>query len=138
MTLHYLAKRTRPDILTAVSFCATRVLFQTEEDSKKLDRILGFLLGTQHQQLILKIGSKLQLRAYVDSSFGVYEDEKSVAGIVIMLGGATIYVKSSKQKIVTRSSTESELVGMSDALSQILWSREFLLQQGLSLGPAVF
>ena len=137
MTLHYLAKRTRPDILTAVSFCATRVLFPTEEDSKKLDRILGFLLSTQHQQLILEIGSKLQLRAYVDSSFGVYEDGKSVTGVVIMLGGATIYVKSSKQKFVTRSSTESELVGISDALSQILWSREFLLQQGLSLGPAV-
>ena len=137
MTLHYLAKRTRPDILTAVSFCATRVLFPTEEDSKKLDRILGFLLGTQHQRLILEIGSKLQLRAYVDSSFGVYEDGKSVTGVVIMLGGATIYVKSSKQKIVTRSSTESELVGISDALSQILWSREFLIQQGVSLGPAV-
>ena len=74
MTLHYLAKRTRPDILTAVSFCATRVLSPTEEDAKKLNRILGFLLRTQHQQLILKIGNKLQLRAYVDASFGVYKD----------------------------------------------------------------
>ena len=32
----------------------------------------------------------------------------------------------SKQKIVTRSSTEAELVGISDALSQILWTREYL------------
>ena len=137
MTLHYLAKRTRPDILTAVSFCATRVLSPTEEDAKKLNRILGFLLRTQHQQLILKIGNKLQLRAYVDASFGVYKDGKSVTEIVLMLGDATIYVKSSKQKIVTRSSTESELVGISDALSQILWTREFLIRQGLSIGPAV-
>jgi hypothetical protein len=43
-----------------------------------------------------------------------------------MLGKATIYVKSGKQKIVTRSSTESELVGISDALSQVLWTREYL------------
>ena len=32
MTLHYLAKRMRHDILTAVSFCATRVLHPSMED----------------------------------------------------------------------------------------------------------
>ena len=89
MTLHYLAKRTRPDILTAVSFCATRVLSPTEEDAKKLDRILGSLLRAQHQQLILKIGNKRQLRAYVDASFEVYTDGRLVTGIVLMLGDAT-------------------------------------------------
>ena len=54
-----------------------------------------------------------------------------------MLGDATIYVKLSKQKIVTRLSTELELVGISDALSQILWTREFLLAAGLQMGPAI-
>ena len=135
--MYSLTERTRPDILTAVCFCAKRVLSPTEEDAKKLNRILGFLLRTQHQQLILKTGNKLRLRAYVDASFGVYTDGKSVTGIVLMLGDATIYVKSSKQKIVTRSLTESELVGISDALSQILWTREFLIRQGLTIGPAV-
>lgn len=64
----------------------------------------------------------MQVNACVDASFGVYEDMKSVTGVVIMIGNATIYVKSGKQKIVTRSSTEAELVGVSDALSQILWT----------------
>ena len=73
----------------------------------------------------------------MDSSFGVYDDGKSITGIVIMLGRATIYVKSSKQKIVTRSSTESELVGISDALSQILWTREYLLSSGVQIGAAI-
>ena len=59
-----------------------------------------------------------------------------MTGVVIMIGNATIYVKSGKQKIVTRSSTEAELVGVSDALSQIIWTREFLLHQGLCFGPA--
>ena len=45
-------------------------------------------------------------------------------------------MKSGKQKIITRSSTEAELVGISDALSQILWYREYLLSFGLDLGPA--
>lgn len=44
MTLYYLAKRTRPEILTAISYCATRTLGPTEEDEKKLDRILSYLL----------------------------------------------------------------------------------------------
>ena len=68
----------------------------------------------------------------MDASFGVYKDGKSVTRIVLMLGDATLHVKSSKQKIVTRSSTELELVGISDALCQILWTREFL-----TIRPAV-
>ena len=48
-----------------------------------------------------------------------------------------IYVESSKQKIVTRSSTESELVAISDSLLQILWMREYMLNAGILLGPAI-
>jgi hypothetical protein len=137
MTLYYLAKRVRPQILTAISYLASRVLNPTAEDQKKLDRVLSYLLFSRHHNFILRIGTECQLHAYVDSSFGVYEDGKSVTGIVIMLGKATIYVKSGKQKIVTRSSTEAELIGMSDSLSQILWTREYLTAAGLIIGPAI-
>ena len=71
-----------------------------------------------------RFGEKAELRAYVDALYAVYKDAKSVTGVVIMLGDAVVYVKPLKQKIVTRSSTESELVGISDSLSQILWTRE--------------
>jgi hypothetical protein len=54
-----------------------------------------------------------------------------------MLGDAMIYIKSGKQKTVTRSSTESELVGISDSLSQVLWTREYLTSAGLNIGPAI-
>ena len=108
ITLHYLAKRVRPDILTAVSWCASRVLNPTEEDESTWDRILCYLQATKENGTVLKILEKLELRAYVETSYAVYSDAKSVSGIVLMLGDAVIYVKSSKQKIVTRSSTESE------------------------------
>ena len=77
------------------------------------------------------------MRSYVDSSFGTYDDGKSVTGTVIFIGQAPVYFKSSKQKIVTRSSTEAELVGISDSLSQILWTREYILYQGIPLGPVI-
>ena len=137
MELHYLAKRIRGDILTAVSYCATRVLFPDDDDEKKLDRILSYLMATRGNVLLLRIGGAIQINAYVDASFGTYGDMKSVTGVVIQIGEATVYVKSVKQKIVTRSSTEAELVGLSDALSQVLWTREMLIHQGVPVGPAV-
>lgn len=73
----------------------------------------------------------------MDASFGLYEDGKSVTGVAIMIGDASIYVRSGKQKIVTKSSTESELVEISDALSQILWTREYLISAGINVGPAI-
>lgn len=63
MTLHYLAKRTRGDILTAVSNCTTKVLTPTEEDWNTLMRILSYLLYTKDQQLVLRIGPNLHLNA---------------------------------------------------------------------------
>ena len=59
----------------------------------------------------------MQVLANVDSSFGTYEDMKSVTGTIIYLGEAPMYFKSSKQNVVTRSSTEAELISISDALS---------------------
>jgi hypothetical protein len=137
MTLHDLAKRTRADLLMAVSKCATKVLIPTEEDWTKLMRILSYLLYSKDQQLVLRIGPTLELKAFVDASFGLYEDGKSITGVVIMLGNAPIYVKSGKQKILTRSSTEAELVGITDSMSQVLWTREYLLCAGLDVDPAI-
>lgn len=47
-TLLYIAKRGRPDILTAVSFLTTRVQAPTQEDYNKLMRCLKYLNGTQN------------------------------------------------------------------------------------------
>ena len=41
-----------------------------------------------------------------------------------------ILTKSTKQRIVTKSSTEAELVGASDFASDAMFSKEFLLAQG--------
>jgi len=67
----------------------------------------------------------------------VHGDMKSHTGGVISLGKGPVYVKSSKQKLTSKSSTEAELIGVSDVLPQIIWTREFLLQQGYNCGAAV-
>jgi hypothetical protein len=73
--------------------------------------------------------------AYVDASYGVHPDFKSHTGSVLRLGEATVYVKSARQKLNTKSSTEAEIVGVSDSLSQALWTRKFLQEQGYEMGP---
>ena len=40
------------------------------------------------------------------------------------------YVQSSKQKLNTKSSNEANLVGVDDVLTQIIWTRYFLKEQG--------
>ena len=51
--------------------------------------------------------------------------------------GAAIYAKCGTQQLVTKSSTEAELVGLSDAGNQVLWSRNFLELQGHPQHPAL-
>jgi hypothetical protein len=50
---------------------------------------------------------------YIDASYGIHPDGKSHTGLAVTLGGGCILTKSTKQKIVTKSSTEAELVGLS-------------------------
>jgi len=51
--------------------------------------------------------------------------------------GGPVSVRSTKQKIVTKSSTEAELVGLSDTASAAIHLRNFVLAQGYDTGPAV-
>jgi len=44
-----------------------------------------------------------------------------------------LFAKSSKQKIVTKSSTEAALVGLSDTATQAIYLRNFLQAQGYDI-----
>jgi len=134
--LLYLSKRVRPDILTAVAFLSTRVQEPTEEDWTKLDRLLKYINCTKDMGICLEAGAGIVVLAYVDASFAVHGDMKSHTGGVISLGKGAVYVRSSKQKLTSKSSTEAELIGVSDMLPQVIWTREFLEQQGYKCEPA--
>jgi hypothetical protein len=135
--LLYISKRARPDILTAISFLTTRVTRPTIEDQKKLIRVLQYLRGSKDLTLQVSGGDGMFITSFIDSSFGVHPDGKGHTGTVITVGTGAIYCKSGKQKLVAKSSTEAELIGLSDSLSQVLWTRNFLMSQGHPMQPAV-
>jgi hypothetical protein len=130
MRLFYLAKRVRPDILLATTFLSTRISKPSNQDRQKLDRIIAYINGTKELCLNFDCSKGLDVIAYVDASFGVHKEFKSHTGSIINLGNNPIHVKSSKQKLNTKSSTEAELVGVSDSLPQIIWVNSFLKSQG--------
>ena len=134
----YLAKRVKPECLAAVAFLSTRVTVSDEDDMNKLMRLLGYILRTRETGITFKIGNTMSVNVFIDAAYGVHSDSgKSHTGCAIVLGeGGPLYAKSCKQKIVTKSSTEAELVGLSDTASQAIHTRLFLIAQGYEIGPA--
>ena len=134
--LLYLGKRVRPDILTAVSFLSKRVQSPTQQDFRKLEKVIKYVRQTAALGITLEASKSLCVLAYIDSSYAVHSDMKSHTGVVIGIGRGPVYAKSSGQKLNTKSSTESELVGLSDSTNQVIWVRNFIMAQGYDIGAA--
>jgi hypothetical protein len=128
--LLYLGKRVRPDVLTAVSFLAKRVQLPTQQDFRKLQKTIKYLRHTATLGIVLEASNSLCVLAYIDSSYAVH------TGVVIGIGRGPVYAKSSGQKLNTKSSTESELVGLSDSTNQVICVRNFMMAQGYDIGAA--
>ena len=135
--LLFLCKRARPDIQTAVAFLCTRVKASDEDDYKKLARVMKYLRGTVDMPLTLETDDIHVVKWWVDASYAVHQDMKSHTGGTMSLGKGGIYSTSTRQKLVTKSSTEAELVGVSDVMPQILWTRYFLEAQGYDVNESI-
>ena len=125
--LLYLGKRVRPDILLAVQFLTCRVTKSTDEDYEKLQRVINYLHCTKDLKLRFRCGESVDLICYVDASHAVHDDYKSHTGVIITINGrCMVYCRSTKQSTNGVSSTESELIAVSDALPQIIYTKEFI------------
>jgi hypothetical protein len=128
--LLYLGTRVRPEILLVVNYLATRVNKYTQGDWLKGIRCLQYLNSDTDLGLTLKVGQNMEINLFADASYGVHADGKSHSASVIRIGEATVAAKSTKQKIVTKSTTEAELVCASDMVTAAIGKQEFLKSQG--------
>jgi hypothetical protein len=71
-----------------------------------------------------------EIRVYVDASH-IKEDNCGITGYVISYGKCPIIWRSKKQKLVTLSSAESEIVALCDAMREVSWLRDLIMEVGL-------
>ena len=84
---------------------------------------MNYIQGTIGLPLIFLIDKSINIKWYVDASFVVHKDIRIHTGGFMTMGKGGAYVKSSKQNLKTNSSTEAELVGLDDVLTQVIWTR---------------
>ena len=133
MRVAYLAKRVKPELSVAVSYLSTQVTKPNEDDLRKLDRAIRYVrdhLGAGITLIAAGVGKKIVVTAHIDASFGCHENGKSHTGVCISLGEGPVFVRSVKQKIVTKSSTEAELVALSDEAGLMFHIEDFVKSQG--------
>jgi hypothetical protein len=135
--LLFICKRARPDIQTAVAFLCTRVKSPDVDDWKKLRRVMMYLRGTPNLPLTLKAGDMSILKWWIDASFATHADMKSHTGVMLTLGKGAAYAASTKQKLNTKSSPESEVVGVDNGMRQVLWTCYFLEAQGYGINESI-
>jgi fatty acid/phospholipid biosynthesis enzyme len=58
---------------------------------------------------------------------------KRRSGAVILAGDCVALLKSNKQKMNIRSSTETELAAVHDVLPTVQWTKSFMVDQGYDL-----
>jgi hypothetical protein len=98
----------------------------TKEDWSKLERSIRYVRGIKEMGIRLEASKVLALVVYADASFAVHPNMRSHTGTVITLWKGAINAKSLKQKLMTKSSTESVLVAISDAMGQAMWRKNFV------------
>jgi hypothetical protein len=121
----FLCKRARPDIQPTIAVLCTRVKGPNEADWAKLEGLMKYLNGTRELKLTLSADNLHCIKWYVDASFAVYPDYKSHTGATMSYGDGdgALQSISRKQKMNTKRSTESELVGVDDVLVMTLWTK---------------
>ena len=122
--LMYLTK-SRPDIMAAVSFGATKSTNPTEEDYQQLYYIVDYLRVTAskgHRIFVHIVDSSIQLYCEVDASYLIHPDSKGHTGYTIGLHpNGTFYNRSAKQTLVSTSSTHAEMRALYTLVKDILF-----------------
>jgi hypothetical protein len=129
----YVTKRARPDISLSIAFLTTRVKEPDIDNWRKLCHLVEYLHSTREVPLILTANGTGVLSWYVYALFAVHFDMRGRTGGAITMGTGFPLDKSTKHKLNTRSSMESEIVAVNNLIPQILWVHLFMKAQGFAV-----
>ena len=127
--LNYLEKCTRPDIAYATHQCARFTEDPKMEHAKAVRWLARYLKGTLNQGIIMHPNIDKDLQMYVDADYaGNWHKEeshdrdtaRSRHGYIITYHNCPIIWKSQMQTEIALSSTESEYIGISQGLRDVI------------------
>ena len=128
----YAAVVTRPDVAFAVSRLGRFNQNPGPEHHEAIDRVLLYLHATRF--LALRLGNGNSLRVASDASFADNSrDRKSSQGYTVTLFGGIIAWRANKQDTVTTSTTEAELLALSQAAKVGLFLRRLVAELDVHL-----
>ena len=99
---------------------------------------MQYLKNTIDLPRIIGMGVSSNIYIWVDKSYAVHENMRGHTGGVTSMGEGIILLRTAKQKLNIKSSTESEIVGASEYLPWCLWLQYFMITQGYKINKNLF
>jgi hypothetical protein len=108
-----------------------------KDDWRKLVHLMRYLRGTTKLPHALSADGIGILKWWADGSFAVHSNMRGHTGASLTMGRGFPISNWTMQKLNTRSSIESELVGVDNMMPSILWTRNFLKSQGYGVNENI-
>jgi hypothetical protein len=133
MSLMYLARFTRADILFGVTYLSTKCARPTRVHYNAACHCLRWLRDTPGKCIYYECSHAVTPKVYADAAHAFHKDGKGQAGIFVTMGSGYIAARSVKIPMVTLSSTESEQWAMCEAGTYVVWLRQMMTDFGFQL-----
>jgi hypothetical protein len=136
--LLHLSVHTRPDISTVTSYLGQFAAKPTVDKYKCLIRCLQYVINTKDRCIRLK-PDHTKLMGYSDASYNSNKmDSRSQTGYVLAFGKhGYVSSNSSKQKCVSTSACEAELMALHELAKLAVTIRRFMIEQGYPQGTTL-
>ena len=139
--LLYLVKHSRPDIANATRELSKSMDGATEVGFQELLRVIKYVLDTKKYGLKLepkRENDMWNLEAFSDSDWaGDKQSRISICGYILYFCGVAIAWKSKGMKHVTLSSSEAELVALSECVKDVKFVMKILEDLGIKVSRPV-
>jgi hypothetical protein len=132
MAIMYLARLSRPDVLLATAFLATKAQNPTEGHHRAALRIISYLKATINHGIKINC-QELRFHLHCDASWASHHDGSSHTGWILKMGESFLGSKSSKQRVGSPSSTDAEIISTVDGLKNLKWLDNLTVEIGLPL-----
>lgn len=126
---------TRPDLAFAVGLVCRYMSNPIKMHWQAVKWILRYLKGSTKTRIVFRNDGEFVVRGYCDADYaGDADRRRSTTGMVFTIGGNPVSWKSSLQKVVALSSTESEYIALSETSREAVWLRGFMVELGFEQG----